>query len=347
MTTPSDHQPTFWASRAGAAENMSTALIETLPTINRSIQDIARTSPYFNQTQQDAFASALSVAGRNVRYNNIQIDGATNNDVFSIQSSAGTPGGSVETQPISLDVVQELQLVVSPYDVRQGMFSGGGINAITRSGTNELRGSLYYEYTDQDSRAKNPVTTLRETFRERTVGMTVGGPIVKDKLFFFLSYDDFKRVSAPPQANFIPDATQLAAVVARAQAAGGYVAGDLSADNVAFQKTTIAKLDWNALEGQRVSFTYRKNEGETTSFANYTGSTTTSLSNYWYANPRKTESYTGQLNSQWSPDFRTEATVSYTTFDGSPRNAGTPYPQVQVQGISGKRLASRFARNAV
>jgi len=104
------------------------------------------------------------------------------------------------------------------------------------------------------------------------------------------------------------------------------------------KKTTIAKFDWNALEGQRVSFTYRKNEGENTSFASYTGATTTSLSNFWYANPRKTESYTGQINSQWSPDFRTEATVSYTTFDGSPRNAGTPYPQVQVQGISGKRL---------
>ena len=86
------------------------------------------------------------------------------------------------------------------------------------------------------------------------MGLTLGGPLVKDKLFFFLSYDDFKRVSAPPQANFIPDATQLAAVVARAQAAGGYVAGDLSADNVAFQKTTIAKLDWTLNSNHRAAF---------------------------------------------------------------------------------------------
>ena len=97
--------PIFSASRSGTADSISTEVIETLPTINRSLQDIARTSPYFNQIAQDAFASALSVAGRNVRYNNIQIDGAVNNDLFSIASSAGTPGGSTETQPISFDVI--------------------------------------------------------------------------------------------------------------------------------------------------------------------------------------------------------------------------------------------------
>src|SRR5262249_25665130 len=93
--------PIFTASQSGTTDNIPTQVIETLPTINRSLQDVARTSPYFNQIAQDNFASALSVAGRNVRYNNIQIDGAVNNDVFSIASSAGTPGGQVETQPIS------------------------------------------------------------------------------------------------------------------------------------------------------------------------------------------------------------------------------------------------------
>src|SRR5688572_12653777 len=112
VTVTAEASPIFTGSRSGATDNIPTPVIETLPTINRSMQDIARTSPYFNQISQDNFASALSVAGRNVRYNNIQIDGAVNNDVFSIASSAGTPGGSVETQPISLDVVQELQLVV-------------------------------------------------------------------------------------------------------------------------------------------------------------------------------------------------------------------------------------------
>jgi hypothetical protein len=196
VTVSATIDPVFAASRSGTAENLSTALIETLPTINRSIQDIARTSPYFNQTQQDNFASALSVAGRNVRYNNIQIDGATNNDVFSIQSSAGTPGGSVETQPISLDVVQELQLVVSPYDVRQGMFSGGGINAITRSGTNDIRGSAFYVFRDQglvgDGIDDRPIAT----FNDKQFGGTVGGPILRNRAFY-LGNVEWGRKSTP------------------------------------------------------------------------------------------------------------------------------------------------------
>ena len=183
VTVTAEIDPIFTGSRAGAAENMPTIAIETLPTINRSIQDIARTSPYFNQTQQDNFASALSVGGRNVRYNNIQIDGATNNDVFSIQSSAGTPGGSVETQPISLDVVQELQLVVSPYDVRQGMFSGGGINAITRSGTNDLRGSAFYVFRDQSLVGEGIDQRPIATFSDKQFGATFGGPIVRNRAF--------------------------------------------------------------------------------------------------------------------------------------------------------------------
>jgi hypothetical protein len=184
VTVTAEVDPVFTASRTGTAENLPTVLIETLPTISRSIQDIARTSPYFNQTQQDAFASALSVAGRNVRYNNIQIDGATNNDVFSIQSSAGTPGGSVETQPISLDVVQELQLVVSPYDVRQGMFSGGGINAITRSGTNEIHGSTFYVFRDQNLVGEGIDKRPIATFSDKQFGGTVGGPIARNTAFY-------------------------------------------------------------------------------------------------------------------------------------------------------------------
>ena len=125
--------------------------------------------------------SALSVAGRNVRYNNIQIDGAVNNDVFSIASRRpGTPGGCAETQPISFDVIQELQLVVSPYDVRQGMFSGGGINAITRSGTNQLRGSAFYVFRDQslvgDGIDDRPIAT----FNDKQFGGTLGGPILRN-----------------------------------------------------------------------------------------------------------------------------------------------------------------------
>src|SRR5205809_502044 len=141
--TVSAAAPVIDTSRAGTASNVKSEVIEALPTIARSITDVASTSPYFSQGNSNGGDSFLSVAGRNNRYNNIQIDGAVNNDLFGLAAS-GTPGGQTGTQPISLDAIAELQLVVAPYDVRQGGVSGGGINAITRSGSNTFGGTAYY-----------------------------------------------------------------------------------------------------------------------------------------------------------------------------------------------------------
>ena len=125
----------FSPSRSGTTAGVATGVIETLPTLERSLQDFARVNPFFVKTSQNAESeSFLSVAGRSGRYNNIQIDGAVNNDLFGL-ARQGTPGGQANTQPISLDAVSELQLVVAPYDVRQSGFSGGGINVITRTRT--------------------------------------------------------------------------------------------------------------------------------------------------------------------------------------------------------------------
>ncbi|HVS04160.1 MAG TPA: TonB-dependent receptor, partial [Thermoanaerobaculia bacterium] len=130
------------SNRTGSTSAVSTEQIANLPTINRSLQDFARTNPYFNVDSPDASGTRLTVAGRNNRYNTIQIDGAVNNDLFGL-ADTGTPGGQTDSQPISLDAIEQLQLVVSPYDVRQGGFTGGGINAVTRSGSNEFHGSLF------------------------------------------------------------------------------------------------------------------------------------------------------------------------------------------------------------
>ncbi len=128
------------------------------------------------------------MAGRNNRYNNLQIDGAVNNDVFGLAPS-GTPGGTTEAQPISLDAVQELQLVVSPYDVRQGGFSGGGINAITKSGSNALKGTAYFFGRNQDWVGEAPNGTKIGQFKDQQFGGSVGGPIVQNKAFFFGNVD--------------------------------------------------------------------------------------------------------------------------------------------------------------
>lgn len=174
------------ASRTGAASNVSQQEIETLPTVNRGIEDFARTNPLFSLSSTNDQAGFISVAGRNSRYNNIQIDGAVNNDIFGLAES-GTPGGQTESQPISLDAVQELQLLVSPYDVRQGGFSGGGVNLVTKSGSRDFTGSVYGYYRDQDLVGDGSQDRPFGTFEEEQYGLTLGGPLFSDKIFFFLS----------------------------------------------------------------------------------------------------------------------------------------------------------------
>jgi hypothetical protein len=180
------------SSRAGAADSVSAAELQNLPTIARSLVDIVRVSPYFSATSLNDDPLAISVAGRNNRYNNVQIDGAVNNDVFGLAAS-GTPGGQTETQPISLDAIQELQLVVSPYDVRQGGFSGGGINAITRSGTNNYRGTGYFFGRNQDWVGKSPTGTKVGPFKDQQFGGSVGGPLLENRAFFFSNIEWGRR----------------------------------------------------------------------------------------------------------------------------------------------------------
>ena len=186
-------------TRAGTAANVNSETIQSLPTISRSVYDFARTSPHFNVGATSATDdTSVSVAGRNNRYNNMQIDGAVSNDVFGL-STTGTPGGQTGTQPISLDAIQEIQLVVSSYDVRQGGFTGGGVNAITKSGSNQFRGSAYYFGRNQNWIGKipgittpanpDPADTKVGPFTDKQGGFSLGGPIVKQRAFFFGNYD--------------------------------------------------------------------------------------------------------------------------------------------------------------
>ncbi|HVU35446.1 MAG TPA: TonB-dependent receptor [Opitutaceae bacterium] len=332
FTVTSEHDTTFGSGKMGTSTTLSATDIAEVPTVRRDIQDIANLDSRLFLGSLDQ-GGQLSAEGQNFRYNSFLIDGVQAVDTFGLNSN----GFSSLRTPIPLDAIQSFSVDLAPYDVRRAGFTGALLNAVIKSGTNQFHGSARFEYTGQNMRAKNPVNGAHETFKETTPTYTFSGPILKDKLFFFLCYENFQRKSAPPQANFIPDPTQLAAVVARAKALG-YDAGNLVANNTANQRTTIAKIDWNIMEGQRLSVTYRRNYGQVAVFGNYTNSTATSLSNYWYTQPRNTDSYTAQLFSQWTPNFRTEATVSYTKFDGSPKNNGPAFPQVQIGGLTGTRL---------
>jgi hypothetical protein len=192
VTVSAEASSVFTGARTGTSATVSEAAIETLPTVQRSLQDFARVNPFVSQTATNANDSALSIAGRSGRYNNLQIDGAVNNDLFGLADS-GTPGGPASTQPVSLDAIQELQIVVSPYDVRQGGFSGGGINAITRTGTNRLRGTAYFFSRDQDLVGDGADDRPIATFSDKQFGGSVGGPIVRNRAFFFSNLDWGRR----------------------------------------------------------------------------------------------------------------------------------------------------------
>jgi hypothetical protein len=323
---------TFGAGKIGTGTSYDSAQISEVATVRRNVQDVAALDSRLALMSLDQGGN-LSAQGQNFRFNSFLIDGVQAVDPFGLNGN----GFSSLRSPIPLDAIESLSVELSPYDVRRAGFTGALLNAVTKSGTNTFHGNASFEFTNQDMRAKNPVTGVKDTFKERTFNYGLRGPILKNILFFALNYDDFKRTAAPPAANFVPDAAALATVATRAKALG-YDIGTLDANNTATQRTVLAKVDWNIMEGQRFTLTYRKNNGHDTSFSSFSGTTSTSTSNYWFQQPRNTESYTGQLISNWSPNFRTEANVSQTKYDGSPANNGSPFPDVVVNGITGKRL---------
>ncbi len=323
---------TFGTGKIGTSTNFSSDDITNTPSVRRNIQDIAQLDSRITILSLDQ-GGQMSASGQNLRYNSFLVDGVQAVDPFGLNGN----GFSSLRSPIPLEAIASLSVELNPYDVSRAGFTGALLNAVIKSGTNDFHGALYGEKTGQNWRAKNPVTGVRDVFDEKTWGFTFGGPIIQNKLFFFLAYDSFKRSASPPTQNFVPDATTLAAIVTRAQALG-YDAGNTTAVNTSYQKTTIGKLDWNISDKHRLSYTYYKNDGQDTNFAEFTGTTTVSLSNYWFDQPRLTTSHTVQLFSNWTPDFRTEVDFVTKKYDGSPSNKGKPFPRVQVNGVAGTRL---------
>ena len=182
----------FNANKTGAAVNFSRGVIENVPTIDRSIADVARLSPLASSTKSST--GGISFAGANNRYNSFQIDGTVSNDVFGLTSS-GTNGGQTSTNPISMETIEEIQVVIAPYDVRQSGFTGGGINAVTKSGTNSFRGSAYTYFRNNNLVGKGASGEKYAEQSTQTYGFTFGGPLVKDKLFFFVGGEYYKDMT--------------------------------------------------------------------------------------------------------------------------------------------------------
>ncbi|HPW20794.1 MAG TPA: TonB-dependent receptor [Vicinamibacterales bacterium] len=341
-------------TRAGAAANVGTQTLEALPTISRSLNDFARTSPYFNTNTDSATGGEMvSVAGRSNRYNNMQIDGAVNNDVFGL-AATGTPGGQTGTQPVSLDAIQEVQLVVSPYDVRQGGFSGGGINAITKSGTNAFKGSAYLYGRDESLVGKLPsvITPAKPTptdtkvgeFSDKQYGVSLGGPVVRNKAFFFGNVD-WARKKTPVgysidgssgQTWGNADTVQQVAAIAKAKYnydVGGF--GEFSNPNNS--NKVFVRADLNV--SPRNQLTLRTNWVDAMADIGYQSSTSFKMPTNFYHMTDKMLSNVGQLNSSFGRVFN-EFRVTYSRERN--KRGGQPgvpdFPEVRVDMPDGTSI---------
>jgi hypothetical protein len=346
VTVVAEASSVFSGTRTGTSATVSEAVIETLPTVQRSLQDFARVNPFVVQTATNANPSALSIAGRSGRYNNLQIDGAVNNDIFGLADTA-TPGGQASTEPISLDAIQELQIVVSPYNVRQGGFSGGGINAITRGGTNQFRGSGYFFWRDDGlvreclptvGAAANPKCDAGETpigtFADKQFGGSAGGPIVKNRAFFFANLDWGRRqtpagwsVDGSSGQTFGRQA-EVQRVLDIARTKYGYDPGGIGEFTRATENNkAFVRADFNLGKSQ---LTVRHNYVDAFNDVGTPSLTRFIFPDQFYVFNSQTNSTVGQLNTTFGSMFN-EFRMSYQRIRDFRSNREDPFPQVNVR----------------
>jgi outer membrane receptor for ferrienterochelin and colicin len=321
------------ASRPSASRGAHTVLaeedIDTVPSVERSLNEYARTDP--RVVLIDGERGELGAAGQNGRFNSIQIDGIRINDQFGI-----TPNGvPSQGNPFSLETLQAIAIELSPYEVNRSGFTGAAVNAVTRSGTNEYGGSLYYTYRDQNYRAKNPSTGERTRFTDETYSATLGGPVVKNRLFFFAAYEHSERTEPAPSAGFEPTADALQRIFSTARL---YNHDPGVLENPGQQRKQddkyLAKLDWNLNSQHRLSVRYSETRGNEPIFVDYSTSGRVSLSGHWYDSQQNLTAWSGQLFSQWHAAFRTDFKIAHHKYDAirSPRSY---FPQVRINGVPG------------
>lgn len=328
---------TFGAGKMGSGVAYDSASIAAVPSIRQDPQDVANNDPRFTLTLNTSTGEfALSAQGQNFRYNSFLIDGVQANDTFGLNGNGTASWFSL----IPFDAAAGFNIDMQPYDAERTGFTGALLSMVVKSGTNEVSGSASFRYSNQGMRAKNPVTNIRESFSQRDWVGTVGGPIIKDKLFYFFAYEDFRKNAPPPNVNFVPSASDLAKIIAAAKSYG-YDPGALSApSNIFYGKTFLAKIDWNISDQHRASVTYRRNDSSEPAFAGVSGATFTSLSNYWYQQKRLQWAWQAQVDSNWTPDLHTQFTAAYSKTNNSPINNGKPFPEVFVNGVTGTNLTT-------
>lgn len=327
-------------SRTGAATTIDNREIQILPTITRSAEDIYRVSPS---------SDGNSFVGRNDQFNNFSLDGSIFNNPFGLD--AATPGGQANAQPISLDAIDQIQVSVAPYDVTQSGFTGASINAVTKSGTNTFKGSVFGFYRNEDltgsTVANNSIFV--PDLNQTQAGFSLGGPIVEDKLFFFANFEFDLRddtgsnflANNPSRSGSnvsrVPEA-DLLAVSNILESRFGYETGSFERFSRATDNNKgIFKLDWNINNNNSLTATYNFLDASRGLNANPNAigrrgpdQTTLQFANSGYRINNNIQSGIVELRSLIGSKFSNNLQIGYTRFDDSRDPFSEPFPVINI-----------------
>lgn len=344
---------------AGTGTQITEEDINLMPTLNRDLNDFTRLTPQAKGT----FNGGFSIAGMNNRYNAIYIDGAVNNDVFGLAAN-GTNGGQTGGAPISIDAIDQVQVVVSPYDVSLGGFAGGGINAVTKSGTNNFEGTAYYfmqnenlagkenttlydRVTDPDDPDRRDRQKLDE-FDNKLYGLSLGGPIVKDKVFFFVNAE-LQDDATPVPFDFGEyrggsSQAELEGLRNTLTSQYGYDPGAFLGKTDRLEAARIfGKLDFNLSESHRLTLRHQYTKLEQTN-VNGSSSGTINFENNGVFFPSVTNSFAAELNSMFGTKASNNLILGITTVrdDRDPIGGDFPYVTIEDRDADGNFASIRL-----
>lgn len=348
----------FNSASMGSGTNLGRKELDAYASMGRNLQDYARSDPRLSQTDKER--GEISAGGQNSRYNSITIDGVRTNDTFGLE------GNNLPTtkQPISIDAIQSVQVNLSNYDVTQQGYTGANINAVTKSGTNEFKGSVYYVYRDDGMGGKRYNKTADTynnflPFKEDTKGFTLGGPIIEDKLFFFTSYEELKSNRAQPEfgpigsplTNVAISQGAIDAAKSAALSRYGINAGDIAGPSALSAKDYLFKVDWNINDQHRANVRFARTEQMDTNNGSFGGYSATGLqlTSQWWDQKKKIDTVVAQWFADWTPNFSTEVKLSNRDYNSVPLNyADLPAMAFQFTGAApagapaGVNTGSRF-----
>ena len=321
----------------GPSSNFNIQILEAAPAINRNITDVIRADPRIFVDESRGDINAVQCGGKNSRFNSLTVDGVRMADSFGLNSN----GYPTERMPFSFDAINQVAVELAPFDLQYGGFSACNINAVTKSGANEFFGSAFYDYTNDSLRGdKLEGDKIRSgDFSENRYGVTLGGPIIKNKLFFFLAYEKLDGANlfdrgpiGSGAVNEVPvSQAELNEIADIARNIYGYDVGFIPLSMDHEDEKLLIKLDWDINDSHRASFTYTFNDGE--NFTESDGDNNEfEFSNHLYERGAELNSYVGTLYSNWTDRFSTELRVSYLEIDNRQISVGgTDFGEIRVE----------------